>query len=399
MMVKLKEVCTKIGSGATPMGGNSVYVSSGTSFIRSQNVYNLYFDHDGLAHITEDAADKLKGVTVQSGDVLINITGDSVARTCVVPSDVLPARVSQHVAIVRPNEDIIRSRFLNYYLASPYMQANMLGQAVGKGTSRNAMTKEMLGNFEVPCPKIELQDRIVSTLSAYDFLIENNQKQIKLLEEAAQRLYKEWFVDLRFPGYEDMKIVDGVPEGWKRTALDSIAFEVGKKEKRENREKYNCYLPIDCLPKKSLTYTQAESVLFAESSLLAFGKGDIIFGAMRPYFHKVVISRDIGLTRSTCFVLNARNPDFWGYLAMLMFSADTIEHATAISVGTTMPYVRWKDLKQMTVYEPSVQIAKAFNERIKNITAIIQAKAKQIVLLQQARDGMLPKLMNGELEV
>lgn len=219
--VRLGDVCSKIGSGATPKGGATVYIDSGISLIRSQNVYNLEFSYDGLAHITEDAAEKLNGVTVLKNDVLLNITGDSVARTCIVPDSVLPARVNQHVAIVRPNQKEVNPLFLNYYLASPYMQSFMLGLAVGKGASRNAMTKDMIANFEVPCPPIDIQESIVSILSAYDNLIENNQKQIKLLEETARRLYKEWFVNFRFPGYEDTPIVDGVPEGWEEAPIDS----------------------------------------------------------------------------------------------------------------------------------------------------------------------------------
>ena len=113
--VKLIDCCLKIGSSSTPKGGSTVYVESGTSFIRSQNVYNLSFDYNGLTHITEDAANKLNGVTIFNDDILLNITGDSVARTCIVPNDVLPARVNQHVAIVRADCKMINSRFLNYY--------------------------------------------------------------------------------------------------------------------------------------------------------------------------------------------------------------------------------------------------------------------------------------------
>ena len=155
--VKLGDVCEKIGSGSTPKGGAAVYVDDGVSFIRSQNVYNLKFDYNGLVCINNEAAIKLKGVTIKDDDILLNITGDSVARTCVVPSNVLPARVSQHVAIVRPNRDILDPFFLNYYLASPFMQSYMLGLAVGKGASRNAMTKEMIEKFEIPCPSLAVQ--------------------------------------------------------------------------------------------------------------------------------------------------------------------------------------------------------------------------------------------------
>ena len=238
--VKLGDCCVKIGSGATPKGGATVYIETGTALIRSQNVYNLAFDYQGLTYITEDAAKKLNGVTVHEKDVLLNITGDSVARVCMVPNNVLPARVNQHVAILRTNENLL-SEYLLYYLASPHMQAYMLNLAVGKGASRNALTKGMIEDFPLLLPSIEEQERIVKYLSAYDDLIENNQKQIKLLEEAAQRLYKEWFVDFRFPGYENMPIIDGVPQGWDEYAISDLCEKInaGGTPNRRNANYWN----------------------------------------------------------------------------------------------------------------------------------------------------------------
>ena len=397
--IRLGDVCAKIGSGATPKGGSTVYIDEGTSFIRSQNIYNLEFSHEGLAHITEDAAKKLNGVAVQKDDVLINITGDSVARTCMVPDAVLPARVNQHVAIVRPDSNRLNPRFLNYYLASPYMQSLMLGLAIGKGASRNAMTKDMLANFNILCPPIEIQESIVGILSTYDALIENNQKQIKLLEEAARRLYKEWFVNFRFPGYEDTPIVDGVPEGWTLGELGDIAIDSGKKEKKEHRGQYRYYLPIDCLPKRSLAYTDKNDITLAESSLVAFMPNDILFGAMRPYFHKVVVARDKGLTRTTCFVINSKMPAYWAYLLLLLFSKDTVDYATQISVGTTMPYVRWKDFIHMPTLIPPEEKCDAFQAIVLPIIERISCLAVSCERLIQARDRLLPKLMSGEIEV
>lgn len=238
------ESCTKIGSGATPKGGSTVYTSNGTSFIRSQNVYNLRFDYNGLTHINDEAAEKLKGVSVIENDILLNITGDSVARTCIVPNTILPARVNQHVAIIRANNELLNQIYLNYYLASPAMQAYMLSLAVGKGASRNAITKLMIENFEVPCPSLEVQCRIAKILSRYDSLIENYQKQIKLLEESAQRLYKEWFVDLRFPGHENTKIVDGMPEGWDNIKVGDLLCKI----KKTKQVPTNSYQETGCIP-------------------------------------------------------------------------------------------------------------------------------------------------------
>lgn len=190
--VYLKDICTKIGSGSTPKGGSQIYVDKGISLIRSQNIHNLHFKYDGLAHILEKEAIQLDNVTVREHDVLLNITGDSVARTCLVPNDVLPARVNQHVAILRANQKYLDPFYLSYYLASPYMQSLMLSLAVGKGASRNAMTKEMIENFEIPLPALEDQKYIADKLTRYDMLIKNLERQVELIEELMQRHYLDW---------------------------------------------------------------------------------------------------------------------------------------------------------------------------------------------------------------
>lgn len=168
---RLGGCCKKIGSGATPTGGATVYLSHGVSLIRSQNVYNGYFKYEGLAHITDSAALALDGVTVQDDDVLLNITGDSVARCTKVPADVLPARVNQHVAIIRTCSEELGSDYLQCYLASPDMQTYMLNAASGQGGSRNAMTKGMVEDFQIPIPPLPEQKAIAEALSDVDGLL------------------------------------------------------------------------------------------------------------------------------------------------------------------------------------------------------------------------------------
>ena len=233
--VRLGKHCTKIGSGATPRGGESVYLEEGVAFIRSQNVYNGHFTIEGLAYLGDEHAEQLQGVTVEKGDILLNITGDSVARSCLVPDDILPARVNQHVAIIRPNPDDFDLRFVGYYLISPFMQETMLSLA-GSGGTRKALTKGMIEHFDVPRPPRPVQERIADILSAYDDLIENNRRRMVLLEEAARQLYSEWFVRLRFPGHEHTRITNGMPEGWERVKVGSMLLKVsrGKKIKKDD---------------------------------------------------------------------------------------------------------------------------------------------------------------------
>ena len=163
--IELGEVCTKIGSGATPRGGKEVYLDEGPyTLIRSQNVYNDGFHHEGLAFIGEHHATQLQNVEVLEKDILLNITGDSVARICQVTRDILPARVNQHVAIIRPDPINLDPGYLRYYLTSPEMQTMLLSWA-GSGGTRNALTKGMIESLEIRLPPIPEQQTIAHVLN------------------------------------------------------------------------------------------------------------------------------------------------------------------------------------------------------------------------------------------
>jgi type I restriction enzyme S subunit len=185
----LLELTTKIGSGATPRGGKDAYKQEGISLIRSQNILDLKFEPSGLAFIDDDQARQLANVEIERGDVLINITGDSVARVCRVPSSVLPARVNQHVAIVRADEDEANSRFLEYMLVSRANKGDLLGLA-SAGATRNALTKGMLEGFTRTVPPVPEQKAIADVLGSLDNKIELLREQNETLEALAQTLFK-----------------------------------------------------------------------------------------------------------------------------------------------------------------------------------------------------------------
>ena len=386
--VKLKDCCIKIGSGSTPKGGSMVYVNSGTSLIRSQNVYNLSFDYNGLTHITEDAANKLKGVTVFNEDILLNITGDSVARTCIVPKEVLPARVNQHVAIIRTDRKKMNWRFLNYYLASPKMQAHMLSLAVGKGASRNAITKQMIENFEVPYPPLSTQQRIATILSRYDSLIENYQKQIKLLEEAAQRLYKEWFIDLRFPGHENTNIIDGVPEGWEKKSVDSIYnIKYGKNLSTKLITETGFY-PVYGANGVIGYYDKAncnEQVVLITSR--GNGSGDVLMT-----YHK-----DAFITNNSFIVTPSEGFEY----CKLPFTFQFLKMANfrAVRTGAAQPQLTNQSIHTVDVILPNKNLIEKFCSATIGMNDTIIKYREQIRLLTEARDRLLPKLMSGEITI
>lgn len=181
----IEEVTSKVGSGATPRGGNSVYVDAGTALIRSQNVHDHEFRPGGLAYINDDAAEKLRGVSVQPGDVLMNITGDSILRCCLAPAGVTPARVNQHVAIIRSNGQL-EPRLLQKWLTVPAMKEYMLGHS--SGGTRKAVTKGHILTFPVPVPSPAEQAGIAEVLGALDDKIQANNDTIAVASELIDSL-------------------------------------------------------------------------------------------------------------------------------------------------------------------------------------------------------------------
>jgi len=216
--------------------------------IRSQNVYNDGFHREGLAFISDEQADDLRNVEVLQEDVLLNITGDSVARVCQVDSEILPARVNQHVAIVRPDPAKLDAGFLRYYLVSPHVQAILLSWA-DSGSTRKALTKQMIESFEVSAPvDVSEQKAIAHILGTLDDKIELNRRMNETLEEMARALFKSWFVDFEpvrakmegrwhrgqslpgmpaelydlFPDRMVSSELGEIPEGWEVKVLEDV---------------------------------------------------------------------------------------------------------------------------------------------------------------------------------
>jgi type I restriction enzyme M protein len=189
-LTKLEDITVKIGSGATPLGGKGVYENSGISFIRSQNVYDSAFVEEGLTFINEEQANKLNNVTVEKNDILFNITGASIARCCIVPDKYLPARVNQHVSIIRVNEKAL-SKYLQMILVSEEYKNKLL--AIGDGaTSREAITKAQLESFKIPLPPVNEQKQIVSEIEKIEGQIASLQKQINQIPLQKELVLKKY---------------------------------------------------------------------------------------------------------------------------------------------------------------------------------------------------------------
>lgn len=408
--IKLKNACSKIGSGSTPKGGMSVYIDEGISLIRSQNVYNLNFSYKGLAHINEEAAHKLRGVTIKKNDILINITGDSVARTCIVPDDVIPARVNQHVAIIRPNNKILNPFYLSYYLASPFMQATMLNHAVGKGASRNAITKEMIGNYLVPQPCIFIQEKIVGILKNYDNLIENNNKRIQLLEQMAENLYKEWFVRFRFPGYKDVEFIDGFPQKWEKVKLDDVLNKIATGlNPRKNfvlGEGENFYVTIKNMADNTV-YLDDKCDKVNDDAIIKINKrsdlkiGDLLFSGIGTIGRVCLIdipTNNWNISESV-FTMRANKKISSEFLYMLLLSQDVQNYCQSKANGSAQKGIRMGDLRKYAFLLPTKNVINDFTNQISPILRNVSLLRNENKNLIQQRDMLLPRLMSGKLEV
>lgn len=190
---KLGELCSKIGSGATPRGGNESYKDEGISLIRSLNVYNNEFRRKDLAYIDDEQAAALSNVTILEDDVLLNITGASVARCCIVPSDLLPARVNQHVCIIRPLDNVLVPIFLNKVLTNISYQIRLLTLARSKGATREALPKSVVDSLLVPLPPLSLQHSFAHKIEQIERQKAEVQKTITDLETLLTARMQYWF--------------------------------------------------------------------------------------------------------------------------------------------------------------------------------------------------------------
>ena len=375
--VKLKDITTKIGSGATPLGGKQSYKTTGVALIRSLNVFDLKFTYDELAYINDEQAKKLDNVNLESNDILLNITGASVARCCILPKNLLPARVNQHVSIIRINKELANPHFIQYLLVSPYYKQKLLSIAQG-GATREALTKEAIENFEVAIPKsLKTQGKIANVLSNYDDLIENNNKRIKILEEMAQKIYKEWFVDFKFPGHETTMI--------KESVLSSIITPIKGKNITKSKAKFG-NVPVVGGGIEPAYYHNVANTISPTITISASGANA---GFVKLYHQNI--------WASDCSYIDSSMTDYI-YYCYLLLKTNQIE-ITNMQLGAAQPQVYPRDLIRLKIKDIDKNIIIKFEQIVKPIFEQIKNLSNKNENLKQTRDTLLPRLISGEINV
>ena len=388
---KLKDITTKIGSGSTPTGGSGAYKTEGISLIRSQNVLDYKFTDDGLAFIDDDQAYGLRNVIVEANDVLLNITGDSVARCCGAPINWLPARVNQHVAILRSNPEKLDHRFLKYSLLASKEELLILSEI---GGTRNALTKGMIEDYEVSLPPLPEQKAIASVLSSLDDKIDLLHRQNKTLEAMAETLFRQWFIEEAKEDWLTVQVKDIVKQIKPGTNYQPKRLESG----------------IPFLNVRNLKNGQID---LQGISFISQEEYERVHKAWKPEVGDVLISR-IG-TLGIVAVLGKRDMPMAVHYNMLVLKPNLTNTAflyfllrsqyfqdlySSKARQSVQEYVAVEDAEAIELKLPlnNPEFVKK-QEQFSDLFNKIRANLAQIQTLENLRDTLLPKLMSGEVRV
>ena len=389
---KLKDCCLSISDGDHLPPPKT---DSGIPFITISNIDSTnHIDFGNTLFVPIEYYEKLDDIRkARPNDIIYSVVG-SFGKPVLIKDD-RKFVFQRHIAILRPNSEIVDSRFLYYVMLSRdfYMQAD----TVAIGAAQRTISLSSLRNMKVELPPLPIQLRIATILSRYDTLIENYQKQIKLLEEAAQRLYKEWFMELRFPGYESAKIVDGVPEGWEKKSISQLGdYLNGFAFKPSDwQEKGKPIIKIKEMGNGVSDETPRNNGERVPSRYLVKA-GDLIFSWSATLMVIIWTGEEGWLNQHLFKVTPAKGI---GREFLLQTISKAILEFSNLTTGSTMKHIQRNKLDQVFVNTPSSEVMEKYNEIAESLRTKVLNISSQIRLLTEARDRLLPKLMGGEMDV
>lgn len=381
--VNLGDLCSVITKGTTPSNIGASFTDSGIKYIRSEMLTSAKYVSGDFLYISQETHEKLKRSQLKTGDILFSMAGVYLGKTAILRPEDTPSNTNQAVALIRIDTDKANNEFVYYYLNMPSVVKT--ANTVQSQSAQPNINLKQIGQLKIKLPDSGTQDKIVQILSAYDSLIENNQEQIKLLEEAAQRLYKEWFVDLRFPGYEDTPIVDGVPEGWTDGTLGEIAsFKRGKTITKAQVQDGN--IPVVAGGLEPAYYHNKANTVAPVITVSGSGANA---GFARLY--------NIDVFASDCsFVDCETTPYLFFIYCFLKANKSSLD---SLQKGSAQPHVYPKDLNALKLKVPTDTFQSEFCRLVAPYFDKIKTLQREIAISAEARNRLLPKLMSGEIEV
>ncbi len=434
----LSDIVRIKGGKRLPKGCSLQSTENSHPYIRVKDMGSKHIPRTGLEYVPDEVFPKIKGYIVEENDVIVSIVG-SVGLVSVIDEHFHFASQTENCAKLT-GLNKVDAEYLYYCLVSPAGQREIAVQTVGAVQSKLPLYG--IERIQVPWPHKDVRSRIAHILGSLDDKIELNRQMNATLEAMAQALFQSWFVD--FDPVIDKALAAGnpipealqqraqarrelgekrkplpadvarhfpdrfvfteelgwVPEGWEVGTLEDIVEQRNERANPSPSTAAVPYVPIDCISTKSLFLESAKNGSEAQSSLIKFRKNDILFGAMRPYFHKVCISPFDGTTRTTAFVLYPKVQSDFAFCVLQIHEPRTIEHATSHSTGTTIPYAKWDGvLSMMPIAMPKRPLRSVFNDSCSGLLEAIPLKFYENQSLVKVRETLLPKLLSGELRV
>ena len=394
--IKATEFCESVRDGThdTPK-----QTESGYKLVTGKHVKNGIIDPTEAYYISEKDYNKINERSlVEQWDVLMSMIG-TVGEVAVVKNN--PNYAIKNVALFKCGGSELKGKWLSYYLRTLEAIGHMNGNQ--KGSSQQFLSLKQLRDLPIATTSEDVMRKIIDSLSHYDNLIENYQRQIKLLEEAARRLYKEWFVDFRFPGYEHVKVINGIPEKWKKEAFSRrVDVMSGGTPKTSNPEYYNGNIPFYS-PKDSdgaffafdtETHISQNGLDNCNSKL--YPAGTIIITARGTVGKTTILAKPMAMNQS-CYALKSEEISSVYYLFFAL--NQEIAALKTMANGGVFDTIIVKTFDSINITIPTQAILDQFEYCISPIMEAIQNKMLEIILLREARDRLLPKLMSGEIEL
>jgi type I restriction enzyme S subunit len=402
----LGEVCVEVGGliQTGPFGSQlhqSDYSEQGIPVVMPKDIVGGRISSETVARVSSDHVDRLSRHQLSSGDIVYGRRGD-IGRQALIRPEQEGWLCGTGCLRISLGESMLDPLFLHYYLSQNEVVGWITNQAVG-ATMPNLNTG-ILRSVPVRHPDLLVQRHIASILSAYDDLIENSQRRIKILEEMARRLYREWFVHFRFPGHEACRFVDSplgkIPEGWEVKRLGEVAEEIRRNVPKGATREPQPYVGLEHIPRRSLALDAWETTTELGSNKLGFKKGEVLFGKIRPYFHKVSVAPFDGICSADTIVIRPIRRHDYAFIVGCVCRDKFVAEASSSANGAKMPRANWEVLKNFPVaLPPQGCILERFSSLFEKALSEQQSLVFQIHNLRSTRDLLLPRLLSGQIDV
>lgn len=393
--VSIEELCVRVTSGGTPSRKRpDYYVDEGIPWVKSKELVEARITATE-EHISEEGLARSSAKLLPPGTVLLAMYGANVGQLGWLGME---AAVNQAVCAMVTDPNVTDARFLYYALAG----ARSSLTAKAHGAAQQNLSQQLIKSFAVSVPSIEAQQRIGGTLRAIDDLIENNRRRVELLEQMARAIYREWFVHFRYPGHESVPLVDSplgpIPQGWKVHRVDNLVEIIKETVDPSSIDPETPAVGLEHIPRQQLTLDSWGNAGDQGSRKAMFAKGDILFGKIRPYFHKVSVAPFSGISSTDAIVIRPHDSS-WGQLVLTVSSSEFVAHATQSSNGTKMPRADWNVIGQWQVSVPPPGLSEEFSELVREHLEMAEELMLQNLALSSLRDLLLPKLVTGQIDV